>query len=109
MAGEILPQYPLCTCCAWLFYSPLLPREFFLCKTSPLYNRLFSSSPGPLFKNEGKCSAFDMEIIFHSYANKTYFHKNSCAPSLILKVRVFGTRKWPISKRDLVVKFARLT
>ena len=41
-------------------------------------------------------SAFDMEIIFHSHANKTHFHKKGCAPSLILKVRVFGTRKWPI-------------
>ena len=35
--------------------------------------------------------------IFHSQANKTHFHKKGCAPSLILKVRVFGTRKWPIS------------
>ena len=37
-----------------------------------------------------------MEIIFHSHANKTHFHKKGCAPSLILKVRVFGTQKWPI-------------
>ena len=36
-----------------------------------------------------------MEIIYHSHANKTHFHKKGCAPSLILKVRVFGTRKWP--------------
>ena len=36
-----------------------------------------------------------MEVIFHSHANKTHFHKNGCAPSLILKVTVFGTRKWP--------------
>ena len=56
----------------------------------------FPSSPGPLFQNEVKCSAFDIEIIFHSPANKTHLHKKSCAPSLILKVRVFGTRKWPI-------------
>ena len=28
--------------------------------------------------------------------NKTHFHKKGCAPSLNLKVRVFGTRKWPI-------------
>ena len=55
--------------------------------------RPFLSSPGPLFQNEGSwCSAFDMEIIFHSHANKTRFHKKGCAPSLILKVRVFGTR-----------------
>ena len=59
-------------------------------------NKPFPSSPGPLFQNGGRCSAFDMEIIFHSYANKTHFHKKGCAPSLILKVRVFGTRKWPI-------------
>ena len=27
-------------------------------------NRPFPSPPGPLFQNEGRCSAFDMEIIF---------------------------------------------
>ena len=56
-------------------------------------NRPFQSSPGPLFQNERRCSAFDMEVIFHSHASKTRFHKKGCAPSLILKVRVFGTRK----------------
>ena len=61
-------------------------------------NRPFPSFPEPLFQNEGKCSAFDMEIIFHSHTNKTHFHKEGCAPSLILKVRVFGTRKWLIAK-----------
>ena len=66
-------------------------------------NRPFLSSPGPLFQNEGRCSAFDMEIIFHSHANKTHFHKKGCAPSLILKVRVFGTRKWPIDRVSLLV------
>ena len=52
-------------------------------------NRSFPCSPGPLFQNEGRCSAFDMEIIFHSRANKTHFHKKGFAPSLILKVRVW--------------------
>ena len=60
-------------------------------------NRPFPSSLGPLFQNEARCSAFDMEMIFHSHANKTHFHKKGCAPSLVLKVRVFGTRKWHIS------------
>ena len=59
-------------------------------------NRPFPSSPGPLFQNDGRCAAFDMEINSYSHANKTHFHKKGCAPSLILKVRVFGTRKWPI-------------
>ena len=38
-------------------------------------------------------SAFDIEMIFHSYVYKTHLHKKGCALSLILKVRVFGTRK----------------
>ena len=63
-------------------------------------NRPFPSSPGPLFQNEGRCAAFDMEIIFHSHANKTHFRKQGCAPSLSLKVRVFGTRKWPIKPQS---------
>ena len=54
------------------------------------------SSPGPLYQSEVKCSAFDMEMIFHSHANKTHFHKKGCALGLFLKVRVFGTRNWPI-------------
>ena len=61
-------------------------------------NRPFSSSPGPLYQNEVKCSAFGMEIIFHSHANKTHFHKKGCALGLISKVRVFGTRKWLINR-----------
>ena len=61
-------------------------------------NRPFPSFPGPRFQNEGRCSAFDtLEIIFHSHVNKTHFHKKGCAPSLILKVRVFGTQTWPIA------------
>ena len=59
-------------------------------------NRPFPSSPGPLYQNEVRCSAFDVRMIFHSHANKTHFHKKRCALGLILKVRVFETRKWPI-------------
>ena len=72
-------------------YTQYMPRS----DTSNTKNGPFPSSPGPLFQNEGRCSAFDMEIVFHFHANKTHFHKKGCAPSFILKVRVFGTRKWP--------------
>ena len=34
--------------------------------------------------------------MFHSHVNKTHFHKNVSVRGLILKVRVFGTQKWPI-------------
>ena len=47
-------------------------------------------------QNEVKCSAFDMEMIFHCHSNKTNLHKKDCALGLVLKVRVFGTRKWLI-------------
>ena len=63
---------------------------------STVLDKPFPSSHKPLHQNEVKGSAFDMEMIFHSYANKTPFHKKDCPLGLILKVRVFGTRKWPI-------------
>ena len=50
-------------------------------------SRANQSSPGPLYQNEVKCSAFDMEIIFNSQASKTHFHKKGYALGLILKVK----------------------
>ena len=67
-------------------------------------NGPLTSFPGPLYQNEVKCLAFDMEMIFHSYANKTHFHQKGCALDLTLKVRVFGTQKWPIYTTRSVVK-----
>ena len=37
-----------------------------------------------------------MEIIFNYDANKTHFHNTGFALSLVLKVTLFGTQKWPI-------------
>ena len=37
-----------------------------------------------------------MKMIFHFHTNKTHFRNKGCVLGLILKVRVFGTRKWPI-------------
>ena len=39
-----------------------------------------------------------MQLISYSHATKTHFHKNS-ALSLVLKMGVFGARKWPILAR----------
>ena len=47
-----------------------------------------------------------MEIIFHSHANKTYFHKRGCALGLILKVKVLGTQKWPIEQTEKMMQNA---
>ena len=35
-------------------------------------------------------------IIAYHHANKTHFHKKGFALGLVLRVRVFGNRKWPI-------------
>ena len=47
-----------------------------------------------LYQNEVKCSAFDMEMI-HSHGNKL-ISTRKVAAGVIVKVRVFKTRKWPI-------------
>ena len=60
-----------------------------------MYFHYVSEFSGPLYPNEVKYSAFNMEMSFHSYSNKTHFHKKGCALGLSLKVRVLGTRKWP--------------
>ena len=49
-----------------------------------MFSRPFPCSLGPLYQNEAGCSAFDMEMIFYSCANKTHFHKKGFE------------RKWPI-------------
>ena len=59
-------------------------------------NRSFPSSKKSHFQNESKCEAIDMKMMFNYYANKTHFHNKGFALSLVLKVRFFGTRKWPI-------------
>ena len=40
--------------------------------------------------------AIDMRMIVHSHANKNHVHNKGFVLRLVLKVRVFGTRKWPI-------------
>ena len=36
------------------------------------------------------------DFFLSNHANKTHFNKNGFALGLILRVNVFGTRKWPI-------------
>ena len=53
-----------------------------------------SSCPKLLLKSEATHKAIDMKMFFYFYlyANKTHFHKKGFALSLVLKVRIFGTR-----------------
>ena len=52
----------------------------------------FRFSPDLCFKTRLGAQPLIWKSFFHSHANKTHFHNKGCAPSLILKVRVFGTR-----------------
>ena len=47
-------------------------------------------------------------MIFHSHANKNHFHNKGFALSLVLKARVFGTRKWPrqVSQKTIFLQLA---
>ena len=40
-------------------------------------------------------------MIFYYNANKTNFHNKGFALGFVLRVRVFGTQKWPISFQGL--------
>ena len=66
------------------------------------FNRPFPSSKKSHFESEAKCEAIDMKMIFNYDANKTHFHNKGFALSLVLKVRFFGTRKWPIHSQSPV-------
>ena len=45
---------------------------------------------------QGQVQNVSYEKVFYYHANKTNFHKKGLALGLVLRVRVFGTRKWPI-------------
>ena len=70
----------------------------FICtaKVASQNNRPFPSSKKSHFQSEAKCEAIDMKMIFNYDANKTHFHNKGFALGLVLRVRFFGTRKWPI-------------
>ena len=64
----------------WQIWADLLntffeSREKCAHLISASLNRPFPSSPGSLFQKKGKCSAFDMEIIFHSHAKLIFTRK----------------------------------
>ena len=60
-------------------------------------NRPLPSSKKPHFQNEAKCETFVVKINFICIIIENHFHINGFALSLALKVRFFGTRKWPIA------------
>ena len=87
-AHHVTANYGLFMCLA--ANNILLMRKWihaFLSTVPLAWKFAISEFPGPLYQNEVKCSAFDMEMIFILMQ----IQKKSCAIGLILKVRVFGT------------------
>ena len=73
-------------------------NQYDLEKARDRLNRPFPSSKKSHLQSEAKCEAIDMKMIFNYDANKTHFHNKGFALSLVLRVRFFGTRKWPIEQ-----------
>ena len=93
-----VPIYcPMSSCSISLcdFLSDYIFRFFVRLLCSICFVRFFCFILCPIFCSFcfSDVSAFDMPMIFHSHANKGHFHKKAWALGLILKVRVFGTRK----------------
>ena len=77
---------------SFLFFLFLFWKRYQL----PVMNRPFPSSKNSHFQNEAKCETFVVKMSFICIIIKNHFHINGFALSLALKVRFFGTRKWPI-------------
>ena len=60
-------------------------------------NRPFPSSKESHFQNEAKCETFVVKMRNICIIIENHFHIYGFALSLALKVRFFGTRKWPIA------------
>ena len=73
--------------------NPVLAPWGFQEEYPSLNNRPFLSYSKPLFPIEAICDAIYLKTIFYSSANKTHFQNKGFALGLVLKVRVFRTRK----------------
>ena len=70
--------------------NPVLPAGMFQTEVGH-----FWVAPSLRFRRDAMCEAIDRNMIFYSHANRT--HKKGFTLSLVLKVKVFGTRNWPIT------------
>ena len=64
-------------------------------------NRPLPSSKSPQFQNEG-CTTFLLKMSFICMRVKNDFDIKGWAPTLVLKQRPRGTRKWPILAKNLM-------
>ena len=71
------------------------------CRTwTHFVDRPLPSSKNPYFQNEARCTTFLVKVSFICMRIKNDFHIKGWAPTLLLKQRLGGTRKWPIITQD---------
>ena len=58
--------------------------------------RPLPSSKNPHFENKARCTTFLVKMSFLCMRMKNDFHIKGWAPTLVVKQRPVGTRKWPI-------------
>ena len=64
-------------------------------------NMPLPSSKSPQFQNEARCTTFLLKMSFICMRVNNDFHIKGWAPTLVLKQRPGGTRKWPILAKNL--------
>ena len=62
-------------------------------------NRPLPSSKNPHFQNEAKCATFLVKMNLICMRMKSDFHIKGWAPTLVLKQRPGGTRKWTFTAK----------
>ena len=73
----------------WIF-KPCYHLKIFYNANKPL-----PRSKNPYFQNEARCTIFLVKMSFICMRMKNDFHIKGWAPTLVLKQRPGGTRKWP--------------
>ena len=68
-------------------------------------NKSFPRCLKPLFQSEAKCKTIDMNL--NSHAKKNHFQIKGFSLTLVLRVRMFGTQKWPLGHFEVARGLAR--
>ena len=64
-----------------------------------IVNRPLPSSKNPHFQNEARYTTFHVKMSFICMRMENDFHIKGLRPTLVLKQRPGGTRKWPIAAK----------
>ena len=84
------------TFCKEWYKQSVWKYSFSRISTAALFKYATSEFQNPHFQNEARCTTFLLKMSFIYMRMKNDFHIKGWAPTLVLKQRPGGTRKWPI-------------